>query len=183
MTTGGDRRLVFQPGRWRKARAVQELHELAYQWGLQPNDREGIGRPAAVDARVVVPELPEDTRPWWLACRLCLRPMAKRRRVEIRPGALACRCCASLEQPDPHAIAYWLTVPLHICRVRIMQRFQLDPISHADTATRWEWSEFYLDSQGDPLVVIPQPTGAATRFIGMPNMFWNLVEERGPGVL
>lgn len=138
------------------------------------------------DSRIVIPVLPEDDRPDYLVCALCVRTLRKRKggRVLVRPpGTFACPCCARLPQScPPEVLDEWLARPTHIKRAYLAAAHEVDPATYEAAPMHAETTEVYTDVDGLPLSAHTYSSMAAFVILG-PNTYWRLRAERGDGVL
>ena len=175
------RRLGTTPGELeaRRARRLAEFAADAEAAGLIPAD-------LTTDTTIRLPPLPDDDRPPWEACAMCIRTLHRRkgRRVEVRPGGVfVCRCCASLRQDGPpEVLDQWLLDNREYKRPAIIATYGVDPLGLTAAETRAEVTRLHTDVDGLPLSVETSPAMAAAHLVPVPT-FFGLVRERGRGIL
>jgi hypothetical protein len=122
-------------------------------------------------------ELPPDGRADFQRCCICLRTLHPQRKTRL--GAeYACRCCASLFQPEPWILEYWLAVPPQVRRRRLAMHFGIDPATRSVALAEVEFTSVSEDVDGLPNVLeVSHHRGRIPTF-GIPECYWSLARER-----
>jgi hypothetical protein len=170
---------------WRELRRQQHrerLRQVFTEHGLveSADADDGYGPAAGHILRERYPDLSADNRLGHQLCAFCLRTLRRQRITDA--GYRLCPACAEQPQADPNAPGYWTHLARSTRRARIIARFNVDPATWRPSRFELTDTTVHLDADGVPSVVITRPTVTSVEFIGMPRMFWHLLEERGEGI-